>query len=122
MASHYRLESLRLFNNQAISSTTAYTSPAVNILMLDNVFFQLNVTGTPTGSAVIQVSADHQQDALGNVTVAGNWVTITTLTINGANVFGEDLNQLGAPWLRVVYTNATSTGHISAFVSGKGLM
>ncbi len=82
----------------------------------------MNVTGTPTGSLVLQVSNDHKEDSNGNILVAGNWVTVVTQAISGANVFGFDLNQLGAPWFRVMYTNASSTGTLNGFVSGKGLM
>ncbi len=122
MASHFRLLKKQIFTAQAVSSTTVYTSPEINILMLDNIYLQMNVSGTPTGSFVIQVSNDHEEDAMGNVLNAGNWVTVVTSAVSGANVFGQDLNQLGATWMRVVYTNASSTGTISGFVSGKGLI
>jgi hypothetical protein len=122
MASHFRLGKYQLLPDTSVSDTTVYTSDTVHILNLDNVYLQMNVSGTPVGTAVIQVSGDHVEDQEGNVQVAGNWVTVATLTVNGANIFGEDLNQLGAPWMRLVYTNSSSTGSISAFVSGKGLM
>lgn len=122
MSSHYRLSKKQIFTDQAVSSTTAYTSPVIHILNLDNVFAQMNIAGTPVGSFVIQVSADHSEDIEGNVLVAGNWVTVITQAVSGANVFGFDLNQLGAPWIRIVYTNTSSTGTINGFISGKGLM
>lgn len=123
MASHFRLGKYILFNNQLLSSTLTVNSPAVHILNLDNVFMQMNVTGTAVGAFSIQVSADHQQDQMGNVIVAGSWIEVVNIPITGTAInIGEDLNQLGAPWVRLQYTNVSSTGHVSAFVSGKGLM
>lgn len=123
MADHFRLKSYQLFNAQAVSSTTVYTSPTVNILNLDNVFLQFNVSGTPNGALSIQVSSDHDETAQGAVITPGNWIEVVSIPLTGSAInIGEDLNQLGAPWLRVVYTNTSSSGIISAFVSGKGLI
>lgn len=123
MADHFRLRSYQLFNAQAVSSTNVYTSPTVNILNLDNIFLQFNISGTPVGAISIQVSSDHNEDSQGNVITAGNWIEVVSLAATGsAIIMGEDLNQLGAPWLRVVYTNASSSGTLSSFVSGKGLI
>src|SRR6266851_5411450 len=111
MSSHFRLGKFRLFpTNQAVSSTTVYTSNVVHILNLDNLFVQLNVGGTPTGAFSIQVSADHTQDQEGNVLVAGNWIEIVSIPVSGSALnIGEDFNQLGAPYMRIVYTNASSS-------------
>lgn len=126
MASHFRLGKYQLFTNGVMTGTTVLTSPAVHILNLDNVYVQLDFTGTPTGTFAVQVSGDHTQDQEGNVLVPGHWVTLTLspspAAAGAANDIGIDLNQLGAPYLRVVYTNASGTGVLNAFVSGKGLM
>lgn len=108
-----------------MSSTTTYISSVVEILNLDNIGVQLNVSGTPVGQFTIQVSDDHKQDAQGNVTVAGHWIDLpitTDLSVSGAIDIFVDLNQMSAVYLRVKYVNASSTGTISGFVSGKGLM
>lgn len=126
MASHFRLGKYQLFSSVAVSSTTTYTSSTVHILNLDNVFLQLDVSGTPNGSFSVQVSTDHQEDQEGNVIVAGHWIALTLSpapTVTGSAVdIGIDLNQLGASYLRVQYTNTSSTGTVNGFVSGKGLM
>lgn len=123
MASHFRLGKCHIITNGVMTGTNVLTSSTVHILNLDNIFLQANVTGTPNGSISIQVSGDHVEDQEGNVLVAGNWIEVVALPVVGAAVnFGEDLNQLGAPWLRIQYTNTSSTGVINAFVSGKGLM
>lgn len=121
--SHFRLGKFQLFKAGVLTGTSTITSHTVHILNLDNIFLQINVTGTPTGAFSIQVSGDHTEDQEGNVLVAGNWIEVVSLPVTGSAVnFGEDLNQLGAPWLRLVYTNVSSTGLADAFVSGKGLI
>lgn len=126
MASHFRLGKYQLFANGVMTGTSVLTSPAVHILNLDNVYLQLDFTGTPTGTFAVQVSGDHTQDQEGNVLVAGHWVTLVLnpapAAAGSALDIGIDLNQLGAPYVRVVYTNTSGVGVLNGFVSGKGLM
>jgi hypothetical protein len=126
MASHYRLRKFQCFTNVAVSSTNTYTSSVVEIENLDNVYLQLETSGTPTGAYIVQVSNDYNQDAEGNVLNAGQWVTLNlspspTIAAGSPSPIGIDMNQLGAPFLRVQYTNASGTGTINGFVSGKML-
>lgn len=128
MASHFRLGNgpAPLMTGQAVSGTTVYTSSTFRILNLDNVGIQIKARGTMNGTFDLQVSADHQEDELGNVIVAGSWIskplpTTPTLSGSDADIYLE-LNQLSAPWCRVVYTNSSSTGTISLFGCGKAMM
>lgn len=99
------------------------TSIVTNIEFLDNIGVQLNFTGTPVGTFAVQVSADYNQDSQGNVTNAGNWISLT-LNPNpsaggSANLIYIDINQLSAPWIRTTYTAGSSTGVLNAFICGK---
>jgi hypothetical protein len=104
-------------------SQSSITSKVTNILNLDNVGIQLNWSGAPVGTFAIQVSMDYQQDAQGNVTKAGNWVSIALSPALAAAGSGDsayaDLAGLSAPWIRVVYTKTSGTGTLNAFISGK---
>lgn len=126
MASHFRLRKYHLITDGSMTGTAVITSKAVEIINLDNVFLQLDFTGTPNGTFAVQVSSDHLEDQEGNILVAGHWITLnlspSPAATGSANDIGIDLNQLGASYLRVVYTNTSSTGTLNAFVSGKGLM
>ncbi len=101
------------------------TSPATNIQFLDNVGLQLNFTGSPTGTFAVQVSADHIQDSQGNIQVAGNWVSLSLSPSPAATGSGNqiyiDLNQLSAPYVRVVYTFSSGTGTLNSFIVGKAV-
>lgn len=128
MASHFRLGNgpAPLLTNQAVSSTTVYTSAPLKMLSLDDVGIQINAVGTMAGTFDVQCSADHKEDELSNVLVAGNWVSIvlpSTPTLSGASLsIYIDMALLSAPWLRVVYTNASGSGTINVLGVGKGLM
>lgn len=134
MARKDNLRQYPTITNGAMTGTAVITSAVTSIQWLDNIGIQLNWTGSPVGTFQIQVSADYAQDAQGNVTVPGNWTAIpltylvsgtltTALTVptsQGSPIY-LDLNQLSAPWIRVVYTNASSTGTLNAFITAKML-
>jgi hypothetical protein len=106
-------------------STPTITSAVTNIQFLDNIGIQLNFTGTPVGTFQVQVSADYAQDNLGNVQNPGNWIPITLpITPDAGGVAGQiyiDLNQLSAPWLRVVYGSSSGTGVLNGYLTAKEL-
>lgn len=101
-------------------SQATLTSSITNIQYLDNVGIQANFTGSPVGTLSVQVSIDHAQDEWGNVTTAGNWSQVTSSAVTSSPVV-FDLNQLSAPWIRVVYTKVSGTGTLNVFITGKML-
>ena len=126
MASHKKLKVYQALPSTAVTGTNTYTSSVVEILNLDNVYLQLDITGTPTGLFSVEVSSNYSQDMEGNVINAGNWVTLTlspspAVTAGSPTDIGIDCNQLGAPYLRVQYTNSAGSGTITVNVSGKAL-
>lgn len=119
-----RKNNLRKFHNIVAGNMSAdITSSVTNIEHLDNVAIQLHWTGTPTGDFKVQVSVDYEQDSLGNVKVAGNWVDVTLSPAPvAAGIAGDifiDLNQLAAPWIRVFYDRTGGTGTLDSFISAK---
>ncbi len=92
--------------------SNGFTSVPTNIQGLDNDGYQMDFTGAPTGTFAVQVSANYQQDFLGNVLAAGNWIPISLPTTPAAagttgNIY-LDLNQLSAPWVRLVYVSTVA--------------
>lgn len=90
------------------------TTKPTNIFLKDNIGYQFNFTGTPTGTFGADVSLDYNQDGNGNVLNAGNWVPLSftsASTATGAAGNGIlDLNQLSAPWVRGTWVSgATGT-------------
>lgn len=109
----------------AQSMTGDVTGAATNIQYLDNVSIQLNFTGTPTGTFSIQGSLDHAESSPGVVTNAGNWIAITLPTSPAASGSAGniliDMQELSFPWVRIVYTHASGTGTLDAYISGKSI-
>jgi len=102
-------------------SQSSVTSSVTNIITADNLNQQLQWSGSPVGTFALQVSGDYEQDMFGNVQNAGTWVTLTTLTTAGGNPAGIDLQGMGAPWYRVVYTKTSGSGTLQGFLTGKML-
>jgi len=97
------------------------TSAVTSIQNVDNVGVQLDFTGAPVGTFAIQVSADYAQDQNGNVLDAGHWIAlpVSAAAAGAANDIYFDLNQLSAPWIRVVYTRTSGTGVLNVSVTAK---
>lgn len=114
---------VHVFN--AASMATSLTSPVVEIRNQDNVGIQLHWTGAPVGDFDFQISSDHAQDSQGNVTNAGNWVSLPlSPAISAAGSADDayiDLNQMSAMYCRVVYTRTSGTGSLSGVIVAKGI-
>lgn len=115
-----------------MTGTTVITSTVTSIAFLDDVGIEFVWSGSPVGNFRIQVSADHEQDSMGNVTVDGNWVPLLFSYWNGAvfvtsydiptslgSAIYMDLALLSAPWIRVQYTNASGSGVLNSFITAK---
>lgn len=109
----------------AVAMTANRTSVIVEIKNQDNIGVQLHWTGAPTGDFSVEISSDHQQDAEGNVTVAGNWVTLplspAITATGGADDAYIDLNQMSAQYMRVTYNFTSGTGSLTGIAVAKGV-
>lgn len=107
------------------------TSPVTNIELYDNIAFQVNIlTGSAAGTIAAQVSLDYLPSSQGTPN-SGTWITILSATVTaGAVITGTNilvtsgngylkLNQVEAPWIRLLFTNSSSTGTMDAFICGK---
>jgi hypothetical protein len=109
-----------LTSAQSMAST--FTSNIFNILGMDNIFVQMNCTGTPTGTFAIQVSADHKEQN-GQVVSAGNFISLSlpqTPTCAGSAVnLAVNIQEIAAAFLQVVYTQTGGTGVCDIWISAK---
>lgn len=120
--------------NGAMTGTSMITSTVTSIAFLDDVGIEFVWSSSPVGNFRVQVSADHAQDTFGNVTVAGNWAPLLFTYWNGSAFVTSydiptslgspiylDLALMSAPWIRILYTNTSSTGVLQAFITAKQL-
>jgi hypothetical protein len=122
------LKPYHVSTNQSLGAD--FSTTPTNILNMDSVGYEIDVSSASSLNGVfsVQVSLSYDRDSLGNVLNAGSWTTIedangnpiqATVTANGTVVF--DLNQLSAPWVRVLYTRTGGTGTANVYVSAKRL-
>jgi hypothetical protein len=101
------------------------TSAITAIEFMDNIGYQISFSGAPVGNFQVQVSMDYDQDINGNVIHAGEWIAIplSNGSIDVPTSLGSpiyiDLNQLTAPWIKLVYTRTSGSGTCNTFISGK---
>lgn len=108
-------------------SQTTLTSAITATQMVDNIGYQINFTGAPVGTFAFQISQDYEPGRSPNSEPlnAGNWVTIpvspSIVASGSADSAYVDLNQMSAPYVRVVYTKTSGTGTLNVFVTAKSL-
>jgi hypothetical protein len=94
-----------------MSGTNTITSNAINIQNIDNVCMEIAWTGTPTGSFAVEGSLTQE-----------NWSAIDLSIAGAAGQAGSrllDMNQLSFPFIRLVYTNSSGSGALTAYIGGK---
>lgn len=124
----------QVFTNVAVSSTNSYTSLISQITYKDTICYQLQWSGAPVGSFKIQGSLDYNPGLpqSGGAANAGTWadlaitnpltgVTASSFSTTLGSPILINLNQLGFPYIKVVYTNASSTGTLNGYLSAKSL-
>ena len=110
----------QIINAQSMTGTNVITSSITDIRNIDNVALELVWTGTPTGTFSVQCSIDYNPQLQ-----AGTWTALTLSPSPAASGSASsaliDLNQLGSPYIRVQYTNASSTGTLNGWIAGKAV-
>ena len=108
------LKTYTVINAQSMTGTTTITGTAVNVQFLDNIGIQLKWTGTPSGTFLIEGSND-------NTTYRALDFGSAIEATGSASDHLISVNQFPFPWIRVKYTNSSSTGSLTATISGKEL-
>jgi hypothetical protein len=108
-------------------SQSSLTSSITSIQGVDNVVYQFIFTGTPTGVFTIEVSTDYAPGVGPNSEPAnpGHWVTLpVTPALVASGTDGSvfvDLNQMGSPYIRAVYTRTSGTGVLNIIITAKAI-
>lgn len=108
------LSGYRALDAVSVSSTNSYSSAITDVLNLDNAGYILSVdSGTPTGTFDVQVSNDG---------TTFNSLSLSAVpTITAGVLSNVPIALVGLPFTKVklVYTNSSGSGVISAVLTAK---
>lgn len=115
MGSKKTLPTFNPFDTIAVSSTTTYTSSSTFVANLDNIGCQVSFVGTMAGTLTVEVSNDDSDyDAL-------TFDPVLTQPAGSATKYVINLQQLGFPYVRFKYVNASGSGTLFLSIFGKDL-
>jgi hypothetical protein len=120
---------MRIANDLAVDAgsmtgTATINSDPIWLGFAAGVAIQAVWTGTPNGSFKLQCSIDSQEPTPGNSTpTITNWedVADSSTTVTGAaGSYTWNVSDAYFRWIRVVYTNTSSTGTLTVRFNTKG--
>lgn len=106
-----------------MTGTTVLLGEITDLALLDNVSYEVNWTGTPTGTLTFECSNSYERTANPSALFfALTFPTAPASPAGSANTgYGIDLNQVPFRYIRPRYVNASSTGVLNIWIFGKGL-
>lgn len=108
-------------------SQDSLTSEITSVQGVDNIAYQFIFTGNPIGVFTIEVSADYAPGTGPNSAPAnpGHWDPLPiTPAMVAAGTDGSvfvDLNQMGCPYIRAVYTRTSGSGSLDMIITAKAI-
>lgn len=111
----------------AVDLSMNQVSTPMKILGCDTASIQLDITGTPSGTLVVQVSDNRTQNVDGSIRNAGTFATLTsggnpvsaTVTSGSPTPIFFDIALTGAKWIQLAWTNTGGTGTGTAVLVAK---
>jgi len=121
-----------IFNGITVSGSASqgaatFTSSVTANIYRDNVGYQINFTGSPTGVLQINASNDYnpqlpQSANPQNSSTNGTWVTLTSVSMaNVVNPVAFNLNQVPFAFIQCQFVSATSSGVLTGWISTKSI-
>lgn len=118
---------MNISGSGAMTGTTTIVSDPVPLEQIYGFAVQAIYTGTPVGTFSLQASSDAPartpQTSNGGPDTVTNWATIvgSTQAISGAGNFMWNVSGGFYRYVRLVYTNTSGTGTLTAELSVKGV-
>jgi hypothetical protein len=104
-----------------MTGTSVITSPITEIRGFDNIFYDIQFSGSPVGTFSVQVSSSYDPITNPNAIFIPLVLSPAPVASGSSGVIGIDINQEGAQWIKLVYTNSSGSGTLDAYVSGKAI-
>lgn len=110
-----------VYNAVAVSSTTTYYSDKTSLKNLRDSSYHLSSIGTMTGTYAVWIS----NKPVPVETTDTDWVSLTLATAISQPAGSDtkdyvDLSTLPFLWVRLKYVNASGSGAITSYFTGKG--
>lgn len=109
------------FSAVSVSSTTAYSSVIIPAMNIWKASVQAVTSGSnPTGALKVQFSNDNPASGLSSD--VSHWSDLGSATVSTTSngVYKIDAFDVCAMWIKLVYTNASNSGAITAHVKTLG--
>ncbi len=126
-AKQYNLPSYPVIPTVAVSSGNV-TSLVTDVDKKDVLLYQCVWTGTLAGTFSVETSNTYKPNANGipNGTplVAGSWDVLPITGATAAGVAGSgsiELAEIGAPYIRLVFTYTSGSGNLTVTLNGKAI-
>lgn len=104
-----------------MTGTSTILSQISEIRGFDDVYYEMQFTGTPTGTFTVQVSSSYDPITNPNAVFIVLPLTPGPVAAGTSGSIGIDINLEGAQWIQLTYTNTSGTGVLNAFISSKAL-
>lgn len=127
---HNQIRKYQSVTGALMSGTNVITSIPSSIQFVDDIGVELVWTGAAVGNFQVQVSIDYDP----NEEIPGSWVPLLftywngTVFVTSYNIptsllspYYIDITLTSAPWVRIQYTNVSSTGSLNAFLTAKAV-
>ena len=113
--------SKQVITNQTMTGTSVNTSQISSIRNFDNISYDIEFSGTPNGAFQVEVSNSYDPITNPGATFIPLVLSPAPVASGSSGVIGIDINQSGFKWIKLVYTNSSSTGVLNAYICGKAL-
>lgn len=104
-----------------MTGTSSITSQITEIRGFDNIAYEIDFSGTPTGTFQVEVSNSYDPITNPNATFVILVLSPAPVAAGSSGVIGIDINQSGFKYIKLVYTNISGSGTLNAFISGKAI-
>ncbi len=120
MPSKNTLTPVKIMSATNLATVGAQSSTPQNVLWMDDLAIQANISGAPVGTLTIEASLDYAQTPF-NAANAGTWVVLSTTAVSAAATVLVQIQPQAVPWIRVTYTRTSGTGAMDVYISGKAI-
>lgn len=104
-----------------MTGTSTITSLVTEIRGFDNIAYEIDFTGTPTGTFSVEVSNSYDPITNPNQVFIPLVLSPVPVASGTAGFIGIDINQSGFQWIKLVYVNISGSGVLNSFVTGKAI-